>query len=369
MTKKSDIFVIILAAGYATRLKPLSNKIPKPLIEINGKTIISRIISTFRDAGFTNFCVLKGYKGEMIEEEVKSIHEIKIEFVDQSNISGMADAILLCINHLINKYRNINCFLISAADVLFSKEEISQCYSLYKKTKIDMILSLMNSYDVEIAKGHGNVKVSEIPGGFVGLKITDIIEKPAPKQILSSYYSLPFYLFNKSIIPYISNVELSERGEKEFQDAIKAAITDGRDIRGFKIINEDITNESIGRYHLTYLEDILKMNFRFLKGNRIEDSEGNYPTLLEPVNLGRGIKIGDTVLLGPNVIFNEGCQIGDYSKIENTIIFNHTILGKKIKLNHCLVDEKIQLPDNFQAQNCFITIDENNKKEFQIINF
>ena len=52
MEIKSNIYVIILAAGLATRLKPLSEKIPKPLIAISGKTLIFRIISNFKEAGF-----------------------------------------------------------------------------------------------------------------------------------------------------------------------------------------------------------------------------------------------------------------------------------------------------------------------------
>ena len=52
MESKSNTCVIILAAGLATRLQPFSNKIPKSLIDINGKTLLSRIISTFKEAGF-----------------------------------------------------------------------------------------------------------------------------------------------------------------------------------------------------------------------------------------------------------------------------------------------------------------------------
>ncbi len=375
MQELSDNFVIILAAGLATRLKPLSNRIPKPLIEINGITIIKRLITTFKDAGFTNFCILKGYMGELVEQEVKKITKIKIEFVEQIELSGMADAISLCIDHLNKKYENVSNFLVSAGDILLTRDKIFKCYTLYKKSKADILLSLMKSRDVEIAKGHGNVKISEendvvynLEKDF-GFNIIDIVEKPKTDQILGEYYSLPFYIFNRSIVKYISEVGFSERGEKEFQDAIKLAILNGKIVRGLNILQETITIENIGKYHLTTLEDILKMNFKYLKGIQIEGESNEFPTIIEPVHLKKNIRIGDNVLIGPNVIIDERCQIEDNCEFVNTIIFNHVIIGKNVKLAYCLVDEKIELPNDFKAKNCFITYEENKQKEIKLIKF
>ncbi|MHA1487841.1 MAG: sugar phosphate nucleotidyltransferase, partial [Promethearchaeota archaeon] len=96
-----------------------------------------------------------------------------------------------------------------------------------------------------------------------GLDIVDIIEKPRIDQILSDYYSLPLYIFNQTIIKNLSDVDISTRGEKEIQDAIKKSILNGYLVKGIKIIDPDLTNESVGRYHITYLSDIEKMNERF----------------------------------------------------------------------------------------------------------
>lgn len=69
MDSKSNTCVIILAAGNAIRLRPISDKIPKPLININGKTLISRIISNFKEAGFNSFFIVIGYKKEMVKRK------------------------------------------------------------------------------------------------------------------------------------------------------------------------------------------------------------------------------------------------------------------------------------------------------------
>ena len=105
MQVKSKTYVIILAAGNATRLRPLSNRVPKPLIDIFGKPIVIRIIESFKKAGFSDFCVLFGYKGELIKQEISKIEDINVEFIEQKELIGMADAILLCTTFLNSKYK------------------------------------------------------------------------------------------------------------------------------------------------------------------------------------------------------------------------------------------------------------------------
>ena len=269
MPSSINTYVIILAAGKATRLRPLSNTIPKPLIKINGMTIISRIIHTFKEAGFINFIILVGYKQQAIKTELLKIQDIELEFIEQTNQLGMADGLLLCLNQFNEKKQSLYNFFITAADVVFSKQKINQMFSLYKNANADIILGLMKSKDKKIASGHGNVKISKdselIRDSDIkhGLKIVDIVEKPEENQILSEYYSLPFYIFNQKIISYLEKVDFSLRGEKEMQDSIKASIQKGDIVRGINIIDHDITIENIGSYHLTFIEDIIKMDKRF----------------------------------------------------------------------------------------------------------
>ena len=101
MVEKSNTYVIILAGGMATRLRPLSERIAKPLIDINGEPLIIRIIKSFKKAGFLNFLVLVGYKKDEIKEIIQKEEIETIHFVDQPDQIGMADALQLCLNFLI----------------------------------------------------------------------------------------------------------------------------------------------------------------------------------------------------------------------------------------------------------------------------
>ena len=371
MEIKSETYIIILAAGYATRLRPLSNRIPKPLIDIGGKTIISRIMSNFREAGFTKFCVIVGYMRELIKNELLKQKDLDILIIDQDKPTGMADAIHLAMNFISQKEEKITSFFISAADIIVSNEEILKMYKLY--THSDVVLGLMKSNDNNIAKGHGNVKVSENSDlkrdvdFSQGYRIIDIIEKPQIHQILSEYYSLPLYLVNREIVASMNQLEVSERGEKEFQDVLKSAISNGMNIQGVLIVEPLITINNVGAFHLTNIKDILEMSKRFFSGVSINQIEDKSHKIIEPVRIESNVIIENDVLIGPYATIGKFCKIGKYSDLKNVILYDNVILGKSSKLNLCIIDENVELPENFHAEECFITT--NNKKEIDVINF
>jgi len=57
---------IIIAAGYASRLRPITNDKPKCMLEIKGKTILEHQLDAFNANGITDISVIKGYKKKAI---------------------------------------------------------------------------------------------------------------------------------------------------------------------------------------------------------------------------------------------------------------------------------------------------------------
>ena len=70
--------VIILAGGFGTRLSEYTKTIPKPMIKICGKPIITYIIKHYERFGFNEFIIATGYK--------KIINEFFKQYKTQSNI-------------------------------------------------------------------------------------------------------------------------------------------------------------------------------------------------------------------------------------------------------------------------------------------
>ena len=63
-----DMQCVILAGGLATRLRPLTEKIPKPLVPINGRPFIHHQLKLLKSYGIANILILTGYLGKQIED-------------------------------------------------------------------------------------------------------------------------------------------------------------------------------------------------------------------------------------------------------------------------------------------------------------
>lgn len=82
--------VLILCGGKGERLSPLTDRIPKPLIPINGIPILTYLITYFEKCGFSKYVIATGYRSNQIVEYLKYHHKnMAMSFVD----SGDADII------------------------------------------------------------------------------------------------------------------------------------------------------------------------------------------------------------------------------------------------------------------------------------
>ena len=74
---------VILAGGYGTRLAEYTDKIPKPMIQIGDKPILSHIMNFYQSFGYDEFIIAAGYKQNIIREYYKNSKEFKnIKIVD-----------------------------------------------------------------------------------------------------------------------------------------------------------------------------------------------------------------------------------------------------------------------------------------------
>ncbi len=64
--------------------------------------MITRIVSNFKQAGFSKFIVLVGYKQELIRAELLKVQDIELQFIEQVSQVGSADALLLSLDKFSN---------------------------------------------------------------------------------------------------------------------------------------------------------------------------------------------------------------------------------------------------------------------------
>ena len=86
---------VIMAGGRGTRLLPLTENCPKPMLQVAGKPILEHIILKAKHEGFRNFCISVNYLSNMIENYFGdgANFEVNIEYLHESEPLGTAGSI------------------------------------------------------------------------------------------------------------------------------------------------------------------------------------------------------------------------------------------------------------------------------------
>lgn len=188
---------IILAAGYAVRLHPLTENMPKPLLNVAGKPIVEHIIRKLEEINSLNkiYIVTNGkfeqhFRKWLADFDAGKPVEVINDGTDsnESRLGALGD-----IHYAISAKSIDNDILVVAGDNLFELA-LSEVANFFRKKKSNVIV-LHDVKDFELARNYGIVELASAN------LIVNFEEKPAsPKSTLAS---TGIYLFPKKTISLI----------------------------------------------------------------------------------------------------------------------------------------------------------------------
>ncbi|HEY7978256.1 MAG TPA: nucleotidyltransferase family protein [Rhizomicrobium sp.] len=76
---------MIMAAGFGTRMRPLTNKIPKPLVKVQGRALIDHVMDRLVEAGVKTIVVNIHYMGDQIKAHVEKRKDVEIIISDETD--------------------------------------------------------------------------------------------------------------------------------------------------------------------------------------------------------------------------------------------------------------------------------------------
>lgn len=114
---KISLPVVIMAGGKGTRLKPITNVIPKPLVPVGDKTILEVIMDQFEGIGCTKFYMSVNYKADMMEFYLSQLdHKYDIEFFMEDKPLGTIGSVSLLKGKITTPFFVSNCDSINDQD-------------------------------------------------------------------------------------------------------------------------------------------------------------------------------------------------------------------------------------------------------------
>lgn len=89
--------VVLMAGGLGTRLRPLTEKIPKPMLPVGGKPLLEQILGVFVDQGFQHISISVNYRKEMVQDHFGdgSKFGVDIDYIEEDEPMGTAGALSL----------------------------------------------------------------------------------------------------------------------------------------------------------------------------------------------------------------------------------------------------------------------------------
>ncbi len=226
---------VILAAGKGTRMKELTNALPKPMLPVQGRPILEHILTGLRDTGIREFCLVTGWKRESIENYFGdgSRWGVDIRFVEQKVQDGTGKAPELAKDFVGNEP-----FLLTYGDILVKPETYAQMLHRFGEGDFAGLLTVTAGEDV--TKGAINFFDEQFC-------LKRLIEKPSHAQLDElraagwlkpgepAWYNAGIYVFKPAVFDYTARLQKSPRGEYELTDAIIAMVAAGLKIAGLKI--------------------------------------------------------------------------------------------------------------------------------------
>ncbi|MDC1004984.1 sugar phosphate nucleotidyltransferase [Opitutales bacterium] len=115
----SHMPVVIMAGGKGSRLKPLTNFLPKPLVPIGHETtLIERIIKQFTDFGCNEFLISVNYKAKLIKAYFDELNpDYKVRFLEEEKPLGTIGSIALAKNQIKGSFFVTNCDILVSANL------------------------------------------------------------------------------------------------------------------------------------------------------------------------------------------------------------------------------------------------------------
>lgn len=324
---------MILAAGKGTRVRPLTNEMPKPMIPIIGKPVMEYLIEELERHGFDEIMINVSHLPEKIENYFGNGERLGVEIgysfeghIEDGEIQSLALGSAGGIKR-IQEFGGFfdDTFLVVCGDALIDLDLTKAVREHWKSGAVASICTL--EVDPNDVSDYG-VVVSDDTG-----QITSFQEKPSAEEALSNQVNTGIYIFEPEILDFIPSGETYDIGGDLFPQIVEKGLR-------FQAINIPFNWIDIGRIsdYWDANQKIMNGDLRTIPMPGTEVKPGVWVGLNTsidwdeceiqgPVYIGSGTRVeAGAMIIGPTWI-GHGCHIRNNARISKSIIFEYTRIG------------------------------------------
>jgi UDP-N-acetylglucosamine diphosphorylase / glucose-1-phosphate thymidylyltransferase / UDP-N-acetylgalactosamine diphosphorylase / glucosamine-1-phosphate N-acetyltransferase / galactosamine-1-phosphate N-acetyltransferase len=228
---------VILAAGKGTRMRELTNELPKPMLNhpALGKPILELILEGVLAAGVRDIFIVTGWRADVIENHFGDGKkwDARILFGRQIVQDGTGKA-----PEAAKAFVGDSPFLLTYGDILVPPETYPQMLRRFGEGDFAGVITVTRGEDM--TKGGLNFFDEQFC-------LKRLVEKPLPEQLeqlrhdgwlkpdAPVWYNAGIYIFRPLLFDFTARLRKSPRGEYELTDAISAMVAAGQKLAGLEI--------------------------------------------------------------------------------------------------------------------------------------
>lgn len=303
---------VVVAAGEGTRMRPLTDSRPKPMLPVAGVPLVERVLDECAPH-VDGYVLVVGYEAGSIREHVGSEHAgLPVEYVIQEEQVGTAQAIGRAAGVVDEPFVALNGDVVVDDGLVASLAEAAREGG-----------NAIATMHVDDPRNYGVVDVAD---GYV----TDIVEKPSDPP--STLANLGLYAFDPAVFEFIERTKLSSRGEYEITETIERMLDAGAE---FQVVEHDGAWLDVGRpWELLDAQEVLLADLeRDVQGTVEEGATLEGPVVVEagatvragsviegPVVVKSGATIGPNAYVRGSTVLMPGAKAGNGVEVKNSIL-------------------------------------------------
>ncbi len=330
---------VILAAGEGTRMRPLTETVPKPMLPVADRPLCAHTADAAVDAGASELIVVVGYEADAVRDFFGDEYRgVPVSIAVQSEQRGTADAVRAARPRLEGPFAVLN------GDNLYSASDIDSLF--------DAAPSIA-AIEVEDPRNYGVLSTTAAGG-----RVTGIVEKPDTPP--SNLANAGAYAFPESAIEYL-DVDESERGEYELTDVVARTIE-----------ATDVTPVSLSRWlDVGRPWELLAANEwkiadldRRIDGDVAEGAELHGSVVVEaeatvepgvviegPAIVRSGADVGPNAYVRGATLVGPGCHVGHGVEIKNSVLMERSSVPHLSYVGDSLLGPEVNLGAGTQIAN------------------
>jgi mannose-1-phosphate guanylyltransferase len=318
---------LILVGGEGTRLRPLTDTVPKPVIPLAGRPLLSYMIDWLGEHGIEEVVLACGFKADLVREVLGEGGSPRLRYVEEPEPLGTAGAIRYAAEHLSGRFLALN------GDVL-TDLDLTALIDFHEQRGAGATLGL---YPVEDSTGYGLVQHDEEGA------VLEFLEKPDPPR--PGAINAGTYVLEPEVLERIPAGRMVSIEREVFPQMI------GNGLYALPLEGYWMDLGTPERY-LQASWDILERRVRTSVGDGLDeggrhvadDVEVDGDALIEgPALVEGGARIEAGAAVGPRAVIGPDCEIGVDAIVTSSVLHEGCRIGEGATVGGAIVAAGVEV--------------------------